>query len=76
MQIASKSVKCFIGRIPVQSGETANIPINGTLKLSVAMSNDQKTLVQALIGKEALENQASIFIESILEELSTLNRGE
>ena len=68
MQITSESVSCIIGLVP---NKETNIPITATLKLSVNMSKDQKMLVEAMIGEESLQNQATIFIENILEYLST-----
>ena len=73
MQIASESVSCIIGRVP---NEGDNIPITSTLKLSVNMPLPQKTLVEAMIGEESLQNQATIFIENILGYLSTRKRDE
>jgi len=76
VQITSKAVSCYIDTITHVGEENSKIPINGTLKLSVNMSADQKALVEQLIGKEVLKNRADIFIETILDELNTRNRGE
>jgi len=76
VQITSKSVNFQLGTIEATGEVFGNVPINSTLKLSVNMSNFEKKLIEQIIGAEALKNRADIFIDDILEELTTKNRGE